>query len=165
MSVNTQPETITLSLEGNLILNRQRAVSEIIGSLMILMIVSALGTFLFNYTLTTLSNENLILEQDVNRASNKVQQRLRIINIDWQEPLNQLNITVLNYGMCDIKIVDVYVNNERVNTFLNGQGETISTMRLGWIGFLSPNPITADTLNDIVVVSEKGASHVYSFKS
>ena len=128
---------------------------------MILLIISALGTFLYNYTLTTLGYQQDVLQKDIQISANRAQERIRVVAIWWSDSCDVLNLSILNYGRYDIKIVDVYVNNERVTSFLSGCGETISTLKLGWIGFVSPVSITPDTLYDVVIVSERGVSHVY----
>lgn len=80
----------------------------------------------------------------------------------WDGSGNDLNLTVLNYGKYDIKIVDIYINDERVNTYLSGRYEEIIISDLGLISFTSPIPISSETLYDIVIVTERGVPHVYS---
>ena len=76
-----------------------------------------------------------------------------------------LKLTVLNYGKLDIKIVDIYVNGERATVFHSGRGEEIYTSRWKRISFNSPVPISADTLYEIVVVSQRGVSIVQSWEA
>lgn len=129
------------------------------------MIISTLGTFLYNITLTTIGYQQNVLHEEIRLAADKAQERLRVIAIWWGDSGNILNLTVLNYGKYDTKIVDVYVNNERVASYLSGRGEWITTLKLGRISFVSPIPITPETLYSIVVISERGVSHVYEAES
>jgi len=129
------------------------------------LIISALGTFLYNITLTTIGYQQNVLHEEIRLAADKAQERLRVIAIWWGDSGNILNLTVLNYGKYDTKIVDVYVNNERVASYLSGRGEWITNLKLGRISFVSPMPITPETLYSIVIISERGVSHVYEAES
>lgn len=106
-----------------------------------------------------------VLHEEIRLAADKAQERLRVIAIWWADSGNTLNLTVLNYGKYDTKIVDVYVNHERVTSYLSGRGERINTLKLGQISFTSPISITPETLYSIVIISERGVSHVYRAES
>ncbi len=129
------------------------------------MIISALGTFLYNFTLTSVGYQQNILLEEFQSATDKAQERLRVTAILWGDSSDTLNLTVLNYGKFDIKILDIYVNGKRVTSYLDGLGETIAILKLGRISFISPLPVTPETLYEIVIVSERGVSHVYRSES
>jgi len=74
-------------------------------------------------------------------------------------------MTILNYGRLDIKILDVYVDGERVTSYQEGRGEEIFTSRLGRVNFTSPVSLSTDAQYEIVVISERGVSNVYSWES
>jgi hypothetical protein len=124
-----------------------------------------LGTFLYNYTLTTIGYQQNVLQGEIKLASAKAQERLTVLAIWWGDSGNKLNLTVLNFGKCDIKIVDVYVNGERVTSYLSGRGEKITTHKIKRVGFISPMLISPETLYDIVIVTERGVPHVYKAES
>jgi len=145
-------------------LNRRRGISEIIGSLMILLIISALGTILYNYSLDAMNYQKNVLESDIKIALDKAQVRIKVISTQSNYSANILNLTILNYGVCSVTIDDVYINNTRVQTYLDGQGTTILTMDLGHINFVSPIPIIQGALYDIVIVSLRGVTHVHRSK-
>jgi len=145
-------------------LGRSRAVSEVIASLILLLIVSVLGTFLYTYTLTATGLQQSALQGEVLREAERAQERFRVIAV-WWSGADLLNLTVLNYGRIDIKIVDVYVNGERVTSYQAGRGEEIYTSRWGRISFTSPVPIVDGGLYEIVVVSERGVSRAYSWEA
>ena len=142
-------------------LNHRRGFSEIIGSLMILLIISALGTILYNYSLDTVNRQKNILESDIKIALEKAQVRIKVIFVHSNYSADMLNLTILNYGVSSVTIDDVYINNTIVQTYLNGQGATILPLGLGQISLVSPVPITQDALCDIVIVSLRGVTYSY----
>ena len=144
-------------------LNQRRGISEIIGSLMILLIISALGTILYNYSLDAVNHQKNILESDINTALEKAQVRIKVISVQSNYSANILNLTILNYGSYSVTIDDIYINNTNVQTYLDGQGTTILPLDLGQISLVSPVPIIQDELCDIVIVSLGGVT--YSHKS
>jgi len=142
-------------------LQGRRAVSEVMGSLIILLIVSTLGTFLYNYTLNVMGFQQSALQEELKIASNRAQERLKVIAIWLSNSSDLLNITILNYGEYDTKVVDIYVNGMRANSYYEGKGEQIATLGLSKISFYSPIPMSPETLYELVIVSERGVAHVY----
>ena len=145
-------------------LNRRRGISEIIGSLIILLIISAFGTILYNYSLDAMNYQKNVLESDIKIALDKAQVRIKVISAHSNYSANTLNLTILNYGVYSVTIDDVYINNTRVQSYLDGQGTTILPMNLGHINFVPPIPIIQDALYDIVIVSLRGVTHVHRSK-
>lgn len=146
-------------------LNRRRGISEIIGSLIVLLIVSTLGTYLYNHTLSIISYEQNALELEMTTAANRAQERLRIISIAWSPSYDQINITAFNYGEHETAVSDVYVNNVRVTNFFEGRYDDIGVKGLKKINFEPPIAVQPDTLYEIVIVSQRGVSHVYKSES
>lgn len=140
-------------------LKRSRAVSEVIANLVIILIVSVLGTFLCSYTLTETGLHQNALIGDVRMVYERAQERFRVVACIWDG--NLLNLTVLNYGKLDIEIVDIYVNCDRVTLPSSREVCTSDIERIS-ITYPSINP---DVLYEIVVVSKRGVSHVYHWKS
>jgi len=138
-----------------------RAVSEVIASLVLLLIVSILGTTLYSYTLTELGTKQNVLQMEIQMETERVRERFTVIAVWWGDGENLLNMTILNYGIIDIKIADIYVNGERTTEFHTGRNKVIYTTTWRRISFISPVPIYEDTLYEIVVVSERGVSNVY----
>ena len=143
-------------------LSRRRAVSEIVGSLIVLLIVSTMGTYLYNHALTIISYEQTSLDQQMTITSNKAQERLKVIATWWSPAYDVLNTTVYNYGSKETKIADVYVNGERVTDFISGRLDTIGVYELGKICFRPPTAIIPESLTEITIVSQRGVSHVYN---
>ncbi len=139
-------------------IKRSRAVSEVIASLIMLLIVSVLGTYLYSYSLTETGVQQNNLEGDIQTEAGRAQERFKVIACIYEG--NLLNLTVLNYGRLDIKIVDIYLDSNRVAL---SPGKEIYTSDLGLISFTYPG-LVPDVLYEIVIVSERGVSHVYSWK-
>lgn len=144
---------------------RRRAVSEIVASLMLLLIVSALGTALYSYTLTISQVQHDDLTSEISMATKRTRERVRIIAIWWPGTGNLLNITILNYGKVDVGIADVYVNDERVIDYSFGRNEVIYTQKWARLCFTSPRPITSGSTYEITIVSENGVPNVYVWES
>ena len=145
--------------------SRSRAVSEVIASLVLLLIVSVVGTTLYSYTLTVTGLEQNELQGEIQTEAARAKERFRIVSVWWSGVGDQLSMTILNYGRLDIKILDVYVDGERVISYQEGRGEEIFTSRLGRVNFTSPVSLSTDVRYEIVVISERGVSHVYSWES
>ena len=141
-----------------------RGVSEVVASLILLLIVTTLGTFLYSYTLTSTGLQQDYLRSQVELESERAGERFRIVSVLWLGG-DRLNVTILNYGLIDIAIVDVYIDGVRVSTYYGGRGEEIYTSELGWICFDSPIPIEADSTYEITIVSERGVTHVYLWEN
>jgi archaellum component FlaG (FlaF/FlaG flagellin family) len=140
-------------------LKRSRAVSEVIASLIIILIVSVLGTSLYSYTLTETQLKQDALQRDVQMESERAQERFSVIAC--VQDGNLLNLTVLNYGSFDIEIVDVYINGDR---FTLSPSKRILPSDLGHISITVP-AIIPDEIYEITVVSERGVSYVYNWKA
>ena len=78
---------------------------------------------------------------------------------------DMLNITFMNYGRLDVKIVDIYVEGVRVTSYISGREDEILTQDLGTVSFTSPVPFVDDANYDLVIVSERGVTYAYSWMS
>jgi hypothetical protein len=128
------------------------------------LIVTSLGTFLYSYTLTATGLQQSYLESEVEREADRAMERFRVVAVLWQGD-DRLNVTILNYGLIDIQIIDIYVNGVRVSTYYGGRGEEVYTSELGWVCFESPIPIETDSTYEITLVSERGVAYVYLWES
>lgn len=142
----------------------RKGISEIVASLMLLLIVTTLGTFLYSYSLTATGLQQSYLKTEVEREAERARERFRVVSLLWLGG-NKLNATILNYGLIDIAVTDIYINGVRVSTYYGGRGEEIYASELGWICFESPIPIEAESTYEIIMVSERGVTHVYLWES
>ena len=141
-----------------------RGVSEVVASLILLLIVTVLGTFLYSYTLTTTGLQQRYLESQTRLETERAEERFRVVSVTWMGG-SKLNVTILNYGLIDIAIVDVYVNGVRVSTYYGGRGKEIYTSELGWVCFESPISIEEGSTYEITIVSERGVTYAYLWES
>lgn len=146
-------------------MRRDRALSEVVTSLIFLLIVAVLGGSLYSYTLTVMGPQQNAFQDEIDFEAERAQERFRVISVWWSGSDDVLNLTVLNYGLLDIKISDVYVNGERVTSYQAGRNEEIYTSKLRSVIFTSPVPISQDVQYEIVLVTERGVSHVYNWRS
>ena len=140
---------------------QRRGVSEIIGSLVILLIVSTLGTYLYYHSLTVIAYQQDSLKHMMKTSSERAQERLSVTAIWWSSSYDLFNITVYNFGNSETSVSDIYINSERVNSFLYGRNEIIGIKELGKVCFSPPSPILPDNILEIVIVSQRGVSDVY----
>ena len=144
---------------------RHRAVSEVISSLIILLVVSVSGTFLYSNALTMMGSQENYLRRDLRIEMGKAQERIRIVSALGSVSLDLVNITFLNYGKLDVKIIDIYVEGVRVTSYISGRGNEVLTLDLGTVSFASPVPFVGDANYDLVIVSERGVTYAYSWRS
>jgi len=130
-------------------------VSEIVASLVLLMIVSSLGVFLYSITTSTTNTQIDIARTEANREIKRAMERFRIVAASNET--SNYTIAVLNYGDIDITITDIYVNSEAVPK----PEEDLQSLELKLMWF-EYNPSNNSTLV-ITIVSERGISHSFSY--
>ena len=146
-------------------LKKGRAVSEVVASLVILLVVSILGTSLYSFSLNVMRSEQENFFTQSRVEAFRAQERLKVVYVGWSGSDDTLNLTVLNHGKIEISLAEVYVNGEKVTSYNDGLGASIVTSRLAGLSFTSPVNIIPDNLYQFVIVSERGVSHVYSWES
>ena len=143
----------------------RRGVSEIIASLLVLMIVSVLGTVLYSYSLniSQLQQDRLIRETTL--STEKVQERFLILGVWYRQSNNIMNLTVLNYGKHELFVSDVYVNGVRVSNQITGFDSKILTEDIGQVIFQPPSALGSGVQHEIEVVSVKGVTllHLWGY--
>jgi flagellin-like protein len=143
----------------------RRGVSEIIASLLVLMIVSVLGTVLYSYSLniSQLQQDRLIRETTL--STEKAQERFLILGVWYRQSNNIMNLTVLNYGKHELFVSDVYVNGVRVSNQITGFDSKILTEDIGQVIFQPPSALGSGVQHEIEVVSVKGVTllHLWGY--
>jgi flagellin-like protein len=144
----------------------KRGVSEIIASLILILIVSAAGVLAYSISLTTFSSSTSNYQLQMDQREAKVQERLEVLAV-WWDRQNQFNLTltVLNYGTIDLTIDKVYVNGTIVTTYISGTGAKIGPTIIIPVTFASPLPIATGQTYDIIVVSERGGKNEISWQA
>jgi hypothetical protein len=142
---------------------RTRAgISELYASLMLLILISTMGSIVYSYTVeTTIKYQENFIESE-SRESERILERFTVVSTLCNSS-DLLNITVLNYGEFDTTIVEIYVNDLIVNNYYAGGNEDIGPLELKEVSFQSPTPLIDGEQYTIIVVSKKGVvnSHIW----
>lgn len=134
-------------------------VSEIIASLMLVLVVSAAGVLLYSYSLGAFSSSSSFFQLQSTQREERARERFLAISVGWNR-VDQLNLTILNYGKIDVIIDTIYVNATPTASYVSGKGDTAKTGEISQIRFVSPIAIQDSRQYEIVVVSERGTKNV-----
>ena len=144
-------------------LHDKRGVSEIIASLMMVLIVSVAGVALYSYSLGAFSSSGSSFQLQIDQREERARERFSIIAV-WRDG-DQLNLTVLNYGKIDLAVDAVYINRTAVTTFISGNGTTVTRSNIIPVKFTSPVSILDGQTYEITAVSERGTRDVVYWKA
>jgi flagellin-like protein len=108
---------------------KRRGVSEIISTIILILIVSVAGSMLFAYSAGFFQGQQDEVLRENELTVNQAEERFRITAVSWNGVDDDLDIAVYNYGLDDIEISDIYINNIRVQTYTSGQNEVIFKQR------------------------------------
>jgi hypothetical protein len=133
----------------------RRGIGELLGSMMVLMIVVALGAILINFSLgtTTTSSNNLISETKT--QEDITQERFTVLSVWWNQDESEIWIAIYNYGKIDLHITDIYINNNReqlASPIKCPIGEQV------WIDFPDRGRIDPYTEYRLTIVSNRGTT-------
>ncbi len=140
----------------------KRGVSEIIGSLIIILIVTIAGVAVYAYSLNAISVSSSELNQQSKIYSELAQERFEVIRV-WNNDLH-FNVTVLNFGKTDFAVDAVYVNGVLVQQYISGKGRTVGVGELVTVEFNSPIAFSSGEVLRILVVSERGGRNTVLFQ-
>ena len=141
----------------------KRGVSEIIASLILILIVTSAGVVAYSYSIGAFSSFTSLFQLDTKQKEKQAQERFAVVAV-WNSS-NQLNLTVLNYGQIDLTIDTVYVNWTSVASYLGGRSTTIGKGVLIQISFTSPVAIQSGSTYEIIVVSTRGSKNAVNWKT
>jgi flagellin-like protein len=142
----------------------KRGVSEIIASLILVLIVTSAGVVAYSYSIGAFSSSTSLFQLDTKQKERQAQERFAIIAV-WSNTSSQLNLTVLNYGQIDLTLDTVYVNWTSVASYLGGGNTTIGKGVLIQISFTSPVTIQSGSTYEIIVVSTRGSKNAINWKA
>jgi len=145
----------------------KRGISEIISSLIVILIVSVAGAGLYAYSLNAFSASGSSFLLQMSAREERAQERLLITAVWWNVTNNYLNVTVLNYGKIELVINAVYIDGGQVSasTYTNGKGEMVAVRSLVYVKFTSPISVIDSQTYEIIVVSERGSRDVFYWKA
>ena len=144
---------------------KRRGVSEIISTIIIILIVSVAGSLLFTYSLELFQKQQdkALLENRL--STNQIQERFKFIAVWWNGNDDLLNITVYNYGTLDVEISDIYIDGVRVQTFFFGRNEVILTENYLKVAFTSPVTLVVGKTYSFKIVSSNGVKKVANWEA
>lgn len=144
---------------------RRRGVSEIIASLLILMIVSVLGTVLYTYSLNISQLQQDKLIRDTTLSTGKAQERFQVIGVWYRQSNEIMNLTVLNYGKQELFVSEVYIDGVRVSNHISGFNVEIFSEEIGQIVFVTPSSLSSGIQHEIEIASVKGVTllHLWGY--
>ncbi len=136
----------------------KRGVSEIIASLIIVLIVSVAGVALYSYSLGAFSSSSNSFQLQTDQREERTRERFLITAV-WWDTVDKLNLTVLNYGKIELAIDAVYIDGTQVSPSAYTDGKGVTTVKESMISvkFTSPVSIVSGQSYEIVVVSERGS--------
>jgi hypothetical protein len=144
-------------------LRDNRGVTEIIASLIILLIVSIAGVALYSYSMSAFSSSSSSFQQQIEQREEQARERFQITAV-WWNTVNQLNLTVLNYGKTDLAIDAVYINRTPAS-ISSGRGATVGTGELVSVKLASSVLIQDGQTYEIIAVSERGSKNAVYWKA
>lgn len=137
-------------------LKKRRAISEIIATVIIILITTVLGAVLYNITLSQTNSQSAALVSSTNDQESLTKERVNILTVARTDP-SHICITFMNYGKIDVVITDVYINNIWTH-YPNGY--PTSTSNLNNIIISVPN----SSEYYILLVSSRGGSTAYTWQ-
>jgi flagellin-like protein len=146
------------------LLHNTRGVSEIIASVILILIVSSAGIVAYSYSTGAFSSSTSFFQLDTNLKEQQAQERFAIAAV-WSNPPNQLNLTVFNYGQIGLTIDTVYVNWTMVTNYSAGRGTTVGKGALIGVNFTSPISIQSGSTYEIIAVSTRGSKNAINWKA
>ncbi len=141
----------------------KRGVAEVIGSLVIILIVSLAGVVVYAYSVNIMGSYNSNFNLQTAQSEGLLKERFEIVGV-WLNQ-NQLNLTVLDYGQTDLSVVAVYINGTAVTQFTNGNRATIGAGELVNVKFASPLTIQQGDCLEILAVSERGGKNTVLYQA
>jgi hypothetical protein len=151
-------------------MNPRKGVSEIVASIVILVVVSVLGVLLYNTSLMMVGTQQNALISEIDQQTAAARERFEIISVEYVDPAT-IKVYLLNFSpdaAYDIILSQVYVNGFQTSFTPVGdyslQKNVIKiitiTANVG-VQFNDPNPSLS---YHILVVSSRGVSNAYAWK-
>ncbi len=144
---------------------KRRGVSEIISTIIIILIVSIAGSLLFTYSSGLFQGQQDKALKENKLSTDQVQERYKLTTVWWNGNDNLLNITVYNYGTLDIEISDIYINGVRVQIYFFGRNEVILSGKYLKVAFTSPVSIVYGETYSFNLVSNNGVKKIANWEA
>ena len=144
------------------LIHDRRGVSEVVASLLMILIVSVAGTALYSYSMNTFSSSWSSFNLQTKVRGERAQERFSVIAV-WSDDASLLNLTILNHGKIELAIDAVYVDGTKV-TINEGRGTVVGTKGKVQVKFTLTGLVQGETY-EIIVVSERGSRDVVYWKA
>jgi flagellin-like protein len=151
-------------MKNHSFVRNKRGVSEIIASVVLILIVSSAGVVAYSYSIGAFSSSTSIFQLDTNLKEQQAQERFAITAV-WSNPPNQLNLTMFNYGQIGLTVDAVYVNWTPVSTYFAGRRTLFSDGTWIQVAFTSPIAIQSGSIYEIIVVSTRGSTNAIAWRA
>ena len=142
----------------------RRGVSEVVASLIMILIVSIVGAAIYSNSVNMLGSSSSSFLVQMKRREESARERFSIIAVWWNND-KQLNLTILNYGKIDLAIDAVYIDGTAVTTFVSGRGMAVMRKDIVSVRFNPPFTIQDGQTYELVAVSERGSRDVVYWKA
>jgi flagellin-like protein len=142
----------------------RRGVSEIIASLILVLIVTAAGTVAYSMSLNSFSQSSSLFQLQTGQREEQARECFLIIRVRNTTMVDQLNLTIFNYGEIEVTIDSAYVEGTKVID-LTGKGVIVGKEQLTTVQFISPVSIQSGVTYEILVVSSRGGKNAVFWKA
>ena len=139
-------------------MQHRRGISELYASVILLIIISSMGTILYSYAIETALNyeENIMHQEEI--KSKKLMEKYSIIYIKWNNDTERFKISIFNYGTYDIEIGEIYINNEIVKSNSDNKDIKIESYQIKEISINTTIKIMDNVLYEILVTTKNGST-------
>lgn len=135
----------------------RRAVSEIIASMIVLVIVSVLGVMLYNIAIGGMFSQQNNLLSDIGLKEEMVQERFEIVGVSRHNETT-INVYIYNYGSVDVKITNIYLESPNLLRQLPSFNLQLSP---GDMTYLTVDCSRGSGVTTYIIVSQVGVSNEY----
>lgn len=146
-------------------LRDRRGVSEVIASLILILIVSIAGVVLYSYSLGAFNMSSSYFLLQTRLEEEKVRERFQIAATWWDMASQLLNLTIFNHGKIETVVDAIYINGTKVSDFLSGRGVAIGPRELLSVKFNAPVTIQSGQKYEILMVTERGSKNAVYWKA
>lgn len=141
---------------------KRLGISELYSSLILLIIISTMGSIVYSYTLDTTMNYEQHFSDTNKKELKRLYERIDIVEIKSEE--NNISLSVYNYGEFNSSINQVYINDNIVTIYYEGLNENITPYTIRTISLLSPITLIEGENYNIIIVTQNGVVENHYWK-
>ena len=141
---------------------RRLGISELYSSLILLVIISTMGSIVYSYTLETTVNYEQHFSEQNSKELKRILERIELV--DFTSINDDFNVSIYNYGEFNSSIDNIYINDIMVDNYYMGINENIAPYTILRISFASPVMINDGDIFNIKIVSSNGVVKSYDWE-